>query len=235
MAIGNVVYTPKRPLTNEDIVDNLLGTTGKLPLSDRQGKVLDEKMTKKNNIVLYDITGDILEQSLRCPNGFTVINIAATVTNLPNGNFLYSYGYIIKRVSDTLSVHVFDRITGDECVNTFYENSWTGWTKIITENNLKLQLIGSVTGRTALNVDTTKYEKFLVVVQKYGRAKMSAIVLSQELPASRAFSTYINPSNNICLSVNCTKTYFQVIQMWENNSGEINQIPDTVTLTVYGR
>lgn len=36
------------PLKSADVVDNLLGNSGKLPLSDKQGKVLDEKISELN-------------------------------------------------------------------------------------------------------------------------------------------------------------------------------------------
>lgn len=42
VAVGNVIYTPKPALTENDVVDNLLGISGRLPLSDRQGKILNE-------------------------------------------------------------------------------------------------------------------------------------------------------------------------------------------------
>lgn len=44
MAIGNNGYTPPRPLTTADVVDNLMSSASDLPLSARQGSVLDGKI-----------------------------------------------------------------------------------------------------------------------------------------------------------------------------------------------
>lgn len=41
------------PLKSADVVDNLLGNSGKLPLSDKQGKVLDEKISELNTNRIY--------------------------------------------------------------------------------------------------------------------------------------------------------------------------------------
>lgn len=42
------------PLKSADVVDNLLGNSGKLPLSDKQGKVLDEKISELNTKITYN-------------------------------------------------------------------------------------------------------------------------------------------------------------------------------------
>lgn len=46
MAVGCILYTPKPALTQADVVNHLLGTSGKLPLSDLQGNILNEKIAK---------------------------------------------------------------------------------------------------------------------------------------------------------------------------------------------
>lgn len=43
MAIGNVLYTPRKALTSDDIVDTLTSTASDLPLSAAQGNILDKK------------------------------------------------------------------------------------------------------------------------------------------------------------------------------------------------
>ena len=48
MAIGNVIYTPRKALVPADVVDNLLSTAANLPLSANQGKVLGDAVTQLN-------------------------------------------------------------------------------------------------------------------------------------------------------------------------------------------
>lgn len=43
MALGNVVYTPKKPLTSSDIVDNLISDAPDLPASARTVKLLADR------------------------------------------------------------------------------------------------------------------------------------------------------------------------------------------------
>ena len=59
------------PLKSADVVDNLLGNSGKLPLSDKQGKVLDEKISELNtNLsnklnIAYQLWGKTLTFSMK--------------------------------------------------------------------------------------------------------------------------------------------------------------------------
>lgn len=48
MAIGNVIYTPRKALVPADVVDNLLSTAANLPLSANQGKILNDAVTQLN-------------------------------------------------------------------------------------------------------------------------------------------------------------------------------------------
>lgn len=237
MAIGNVIFS-RKPLTREDVVDNLNSTVANLPLSARQGMVLDEKMEKQFLATWVDERPETDINNFKEPG--VVHNLfIKNVKNAPpiSSNYFYllvlSYQYGNNPITTCKQV-AFDYTGGDVVTRYCFNGNWSKWTKLVTKENSQWQLIGSVAGGTALNFDTTKYTEFLVRVYKYGRALMSVNVLSQELPTNRGLSAYIFQNNNICIKVECAKTYFQITQMFENNA-IIDIIPDTVTLTVYGK
>ena len=83
------------PLKSADVVDNLLGNSGKLPLSDKQGKVLDEKISELNMNITY--------------NGEYIFH--------PNFSKNYIYGtiraYIPFHNADKYNITLVECLTGD--------------------------------------------------------------------------------------------------------------------------
>lgn len=90
------------PLKSADVVDNLLGNSGKLPLSDKQGKVLDEKISELNtkigkiyNTSQYNVTGTgdwaVGSNKLTVPIGSYVVIRKAT--NTSGNGMLCGKGY----------------------------------------------------------------------------------------------------------------------------------------------
>ena len=113
MAIGNVIYTPRKAL-----VDNLLSTAANLPLSANQGKVLGDAVNQLNTdmverarkMELLSSTNDALEKSFsydELPTDFVMLifrqyNVQGLYLCTTRGNVI-SYTEISKASNASVS------------------------------------------------------------------------------------------------------------------------------------
>ena len=139
------------PLKSADVVDNLLGNSGKLPLSDKQGKVLDEKISELNTKLsavgtLHGVSGKIT-----LPNSYLA---SAGQINLTAGTWLvtlHAYsetsnasGYMEIWIATTTS-HVSGESQNEYANGTSaYNNSYP---RLATSRILKVDETTAVYGR----------------------------------------------------------------------------------------
>lgn len=88
------------PLKSADVVDNLLGNSGKLPLSDKQGKVLDEKISElnTNRIIIKESDGIHFVNNLvlpisNAPGGLPVTKIYMNWHDTDGWCLMFKYYY----------------------------------------------------------------------------------------------------------------------------------------------
>lgn len=135
MALGNVVYTPKIPLTRADVVDNLESTAADLPLSARMGNRLLEKMGPSDLSInyLYNPT-NIKDFALALPTyGVFFICTSSGVQGLPPGQYAYSNGLIFRRMGGTTNILLFSYEKSEMAVATCLNDVWSDWRKVSTE------------------------------------------------------------------------------------------------------
>lgn len=134
MALGNIVYTPKIPLTRADVVDNLESTAANLPLSARMGGRIARKIGDSTIKPTYVHDENLKDFALRCSdNGMFSFFTDATTGGLPPYHYHYSNGLIFRRAGGTTNILLFSYDTSEMVVATCLNGVWSDWRKVSTE------------------------------------------------------------------------------------------------------
>lgn len=109
------------PLKSADVVDNLLGNSGKLPLSDKQGKVLDEKISELNTKLFRSLT---TPNDLDNATTTGIYTVTSSELNRPA-----DWGLLIVFNSNPYVVQLF---IGSSYTGTrFWSSYWRDWKSLI--------------------------------------------------------------------------------------------------------
>lgn len=134
MTIDNVMYTPKKPLTQTDVVDNLLSKAANLPLSVRMGSYLLGKMGDSTINTTYVHNENIKDFALTRPNNGIMFFCTDAITGgLPPYHYHYSSGLIFRRAGGTTNILLFSYDTSEMVVATCLNGVWSDWRKVSTE------------------------------------------------------------------------------------------------------
>lgn len=162
MAIGNNGYTPKRPLTTLDVVDNLESTVGYLPLSARQGKLIANDMVKHWNLdeLIRIPVNSNLNDYIEPGNYCCIANSdAETLENTPINTAFTMQVYNSTGARDKLGkcTYITQELRAFNILNGIYirridnyndKNEWTEWVRLFTTDG------GTLTNNLTIERDT---------------------------------------------------------------------------------
>lgn len=137
MAVGNVLYTPKKALTQADVVDSLLSTVPDLPLSAAQGNCLNGRITEMFTAKSAKNTDTALNLDDYTEPGFSDVLFGGYNLNAPpifiNQQAFYlmvlKYGGTVKQITVGYD-------TGFIATRHKYIGVWSSWEEIARKSDL---------------------------------------------------------------------------------------------------
>lgn len=139
MAVGNVVYTPRKALYPSDIINTLESTAEDLPLSAAQGSILKNQIRYSFECRISATSKEDLN-TMTTPGLYKSI-IHPTAVNSPG---YYCYLYILKEAPSCPYKQIAVGYNTNQIATRHYNStsdSWTQWEKYITKTDLENQWV----------------------------------------------------------------------------------------------